>query len=832
MLMDNNAIYEYVTTHIDEAIAEEWIKVYYQPVVRSLTGQLCSAESLARWIDNEVGFIAPDKFVGPLEDKKLIHKLDCFVVDKVCHDICDRLSNGLPTVPVSINMSRLDFVMCDMLKVVEDAVEKYNIPRDYLHIEVTESMIVQDEDLMIDIISKFRARGYEIWMDDFGSGYSSLSLLKDYEFDLLKMDMRFLSSMNDKAKTLVRYTTGMAKRIGIKTLCEGVETLEQVEFLKSVGCGKLQGYYYSKPLPLEEMLETIEKKGISIEERQWKSFYEVASITVHDTDVPLAIFEYEEGKIKTYFLNEAFAQQIGAKATDLMLIDNALFKPGSVALKRYISFISKAIATKSQESFYYTNRGIYFQLKIIVIAENEGRYLIKATVNDISHEDDSDEKNRLDTRFRELNNLYESVALINYKECRIYPLLGSFVYLNEIQVSNLDLNESIEFFSENFVYPEDRQIYKDFLDIGDPEARKAFPSREFIKTCIRLKQPDGSYEWREAALLSIPGTDNNEFLFTGSKVAEDIAKALDNSSYSRFSSTHNDSDSVIKEYARIWDNLVNNSPYKLFWKDKDRRFSGVSKAFLDFYEIKSLDDIIGKNDEEMHWHVDDGPYQGDELDVLGLGKFVHNAQGQCIVNGVVHDIICNKMPIYENGKIVGLVGTFEDMDQEVFRVQKLLNPSRVDSITRLMNSKSFLNVMVDYSAQYNEEGRNYGYIVLHNANHRRLENTYGNKFVAKILKEIAEKIIEITGQVGVAARVKESFFCVILYEESMEKLKELAMKLKENIEGINSIEGNSVTLKMTTVYHLRSEEGITDESIHMISISEIENIEAKGNNNT
>ena len=117
------------------------------------------------------------------------------------------------------------------------------------------------------------------------------------------------------------------------------------------------------------------------------------------------------------------------------------------------------------------------------------------------------------------------------------------------------------------------------------------------------------------------------------------------------------------------------------------------------------------------------------------------------------------------------------------------------------------------------------------ANHRRLEKTYGSKFAAKVLKEIAEKIIELTGQVGVASRVKEAYFCVILFEESKEKLKELAMKLKDHIEAINSIDGKSVTLKMTTVYHLRSDEGITDESIHMISLSEIDNIETKGTNN-
>ncbi len=829
--MDNNAIREYVTTHIDEAIANEWIKVYYQPVVRSLTGQLCSAESLARWIDDEVGFISPDKFVGALEEKRLIHKLDCFIVDRVCHDIHDRLSNGLPTVPISINMSRLDFIMCDMLKVLEDAVEKYNIPRDYLHVEITESMIVQDENLMTDIITKFRTRGYEIWMDDFGSGYSSLTLLKDYEFDLLKMDMRFLSSMNDKAKTLVRYTTGMAKSIGIKTLCEGVETIEQVEFLKSIGCGKLQGYYYSKPLPLEEMLETIEKKGIAIEERQWKNYYEAASIAVHDTDTPLAIFEYWDGNLKTYFINEAFTHQIGFKTTDIKLVDTMLFYPDSDALKRYVTFAKKAILSRSQESFYYTSRGLYFQLKIVIITENEGRYLIKATVNNISHEEDTVEKDKLDLRLRELNNLYEIVMLINYKENKILPLIGTYNYLSELNVSEMRPDDVFTYFSKNYVYPDDQQDYLAFINFGNMCSKKEFQSRGSLKIGIRVKQKDGSYKWLEHSLLSIPGTEGREFLLTLGKIADNITENLDASAYSHFSDTADGTYSLEKEYARIWDNLVNNSSYKLFWKDKDRRFRGVSKAFLEFYEIKSLDDIIGKNDEEMHWHVDDGPYHGDELDVLGHGKVVYNAQGQCIVNGVVHNIICNKMPLYENGQIVGLVGTFEDMDQEVYRVQKLLRPSRIDSVTRLMNSKSFLEVMVDYSMQYNDEGKDYGYIVLHNANHKRLDATYGSRFANKVLKQIGERIIDIIGQSGVAARVKEAYFCVTLYEDSKEKLKDLAMKLKEHIEEVNTIEGNSVTLKITTAYHLRSEEGITDESIHLITINEVDKIESKGTAN-
>ncbi len=194
--MNCKKIANYVVSNIEKALENGWIKVYYQPVVRALTGQLCGAESLARWIDPEFGFLSPDKFIGALEESRQIHKLDCWIVKKVCSDISARINNGLNAVPVSINFSRLDLEATDMLKVLEDAVDEYDIPRDYIHIEITESMIVSDAEMMSAMIERFRNTGYEVWMDDFGSGYSSLTVLKDYNFDTLKLDMSFLRAFD------------------------------------------------------------------------------------------------------------------------------------------------------------------------------------------------------------------------------------------------------------------------------------------------------------------------------------------------------------------------------------------------------------------------------------------------------------------------------------------------------------------------------------------------------------------------------------------------------------------------------------------------------------
>jgi EAL domain-containing protein (putative c-di-GMP-specific phosphodiesterase class I)/GGDEF domain-containing protein len=817
-LTNQEAIYDYVISHIDEAISKEWIKVYYQPVVRALTGQLCSAESLSRWIDPEVGFLPPDKFIGALEDSKNIHKLDCFMVEIVCRDISNRLRNGLTACPVSVNFSRLDFIMCDMLKVVETAVAKYNIPRDYLHFEVTESMIAQDEELMKDVIDRFRTRGYEIWMDDFGSGYSSLTLLKDYSFDLLKLDMRFLSTMTEKSKEILRSTIGMAKKIGVKTLSEGVETREQAEFLKSIGCGKFQGYYYGKPQPLEDMLTHLAGKGITIEERQWREFYEAASINVVDLETPLQILEYDGNGFKTLFINEACKQQISLRTNDMDFFDKALYGSNSPLIGKFKLFAEKCINSKSIENFYFTDKGNYFFMKALCIGENEGKYLFKCRVTNISMDENTNERDRLDFRLRELNNLFEVVLLMNIKAKSTFPLLGGFIYMNDNKIKDLNATEAAQAFARSFIFPSEQNDFLEFMDFDTLAERIKQSGRSFIGMPFRVKQQDGSYKWRQVSLMSIPGTNGNEYLFAISEISNELAEAMDALCYLNFEHGNSGLDEVTIEYARIWQNLLSSSSMKFFWKDTNRRFRGVSKSFLEFYEIKSLDEIIGKTDEEMHWHVDDGPYQGDELDVIGKGKNVVNARGQCIVNGVVHNIICNKMPLYDKGEIIGLVGTFADVDQEIYRVNKLLNPSKLDNMTRLMNNKFFLNTMVDYAMQYNDAGRNYGYIMLHNANQKRIEETYGSKYGVKVIREIGEKIIEVIGQRAVAARTKEAYFGIIIYIDSKEKLQALTHELKENVESINQVDGKSVTIKCTAACLLRTEEGVKDETIYQMTI--------------
>ena len=794
---------EYVIRKIDEAIKNDWIKIYYQPVIRSLTGQLCGMESLVRWQDPQIGFLMPDRFITVLEKEQCIHKLDSHVVEKVCQCIHERIKNKLPVVPVSVNFSRLDFIMCDMLEVVERAVEKYDIPRDYIHIEITESMIVKDEELMRDVISKFRESGYEIWMDDFGSGYSSLTLLKDYKFDMLKLDMRFLRPFTEKSKSIVRATIQMAKDIGIKTLAEGVETQEHLDFLREIGCERIQGYYYGKPEPIEDMFEHLLEKRVDIERRKWRHFYEIASFNVRATDTPIYLVEDDGENFKALYMNRQYMRQVfGEETPCLEEINRRIYKTGSPLMIKYREFADIVHKSDKPETFYYTENGNILSLTVEELASIGGRYLYKCSVLNITLDTYAEETEMINAKLKEINQLFEGVHVFDLKNNKLVPLLGGNKYIDKNVIENDELDKSIDYLAREVVFPIDAERYRAYMDITTLKERVKASPKGYIYEKFRIKGSDGNYRWIENYMMMIAGTGTNEYLSCMKPFDEAVSTVSDEA-------MKND-----PEYSNLWNNLIWNSSIKFFWKDKDRRFRGASRAFLEYYGLNSLDEILEKNDEDMHWHIEEEPYKTDEIDIINKGEHKFNVQGKCIVKGVIHNIICNKMPYYENGKIAGLVGYFEDIDDELVRFGKKSSIIKLDSVTGLMNAQAFNDSMIDYAIQYNEKKNCYGLIVLTNKRYDSILISFGDDFSNKVLKAIGEGITEVTGQTCAVARVKESIFAILTYVETKEELLALDNEIKEKLNSIKEVEGNRITLRIKSEAVLRTEEGISDENIY------------------
>ena len=250
-------MYQYILDNFDRALSEKWIKVHYQPIVRASSNRVCDEEALSRWEDPEGrGTLMPDEFIPILEKNNLLWKLDIYVVEQVIEKLRTHRENDLYTVPVSVNLSRSDFDACDIVEEVRRRVDESGIGRDRITIEMTESTVGKDFAFMKKQVERFQALGFKVWMDDFGRGYSSMDLLQEIHFDLIKLDMYFMRHFDkEKSRIIVIELIKMAIALGIETVVEGVETAEQAEFLKEAGCTKMQGFYYCKPIPTEQMLE-------------------------------------------------------------------------------------------------------------------------------------------------------------------------------------------------------------------------------------------------------------------------------------------------------------------------------------------------------------------------------------------------------------------------------------------------------------------------------------------------------------------------------------------------------------------------------------------------
>ena len=320
---------QYVLEHFDEAFEKGYFKVYYQPIYRALNKKVCGYEALARWIDPERGMISPLIFIEVLEKVHLIHKLDAYIIEHACKDLRDDIDSGYAYQPISVNLSRLDFELSDIKKVVDNAVAKYNVPKEYLVLEVTESAFASDQENLGDIIRCFREDGYQVWIDDFGSGYSSFNNLQTYDFDFLKIDMNFLRNFDKtpKSKVIIASIVDLAKKLGIHTLAEGVETEEQYEYLKRIGCELIQGYYFSKPLPIEDYhKKRTELCGLETNETPAERDYydDIGRINFLDntplrrqkmdvaSDIPIAIVEREDRHYRFIFANNALMRVLNS----------------------------------------------------------------------------------------------------------------------------------------------------------------------------------------------------------------------------------------------------------------------------------------------------------------------------------------------------------------------------------------------------------------------------------------------------------------------------------------------------------------------------------------
>ena len=246
-----------LTNSMEEALLQRQFEVYYQPVVDLNTGDVVSAEALVRWNHPEKGMVSPGFFIPFFEHNGFIIKLDAYIREEVCRNMMELRRRGLRNIPVSVNVSRLEFYDPNLCRSIIDLTERYRLEPQMMRLEITESAYTDNPQQLLAAMKELQNYGFQVLMDDFGSGYSSLNTLSELPIDVLKLDLKFL---REETETKRRHATmqaviNLALELGLQVIAEGVETKQQAQRLALMGCQYAQGYYYGHPMPQEEFEE-------------------------------------------------------------------------------------------------------------------------------------------------------------------------------------------------------------------------------------------------------------------------------------------------------------------------------------------------------------------------------------------------------------------------------------------------------------------------------------------------------------------------------------------------------------------------------------------------
>ena len=789
----------YITENLDDAIRKGCIQIYFQPILRSLTGKVCGMEALTRWVDSDRGIMSPNIFIPVLERAHLVHKLDAYVLNEVGSILSQSIKEGYPMIPVSINLSHSDFVFSDPFHELETVVKKYKLHRDFFCIEITESVLMSRKAHFLEEIRKFREAGYRVSMDDFGSSYSSLNALREIEFDELKLDLCFVKNLDEKGKQIIRTIIDMAKELQIHTLAEGVENEEQVTFLRETGCEKIQGFYYGRPQPMEEFRKNLASKNIHVESPAESRMYDAVGFLNILTEKPTAIFLSRGDEVRILLANPAYKkvlESIGGR--EEKELNTVLEKPNFALHNLFRDFTQKVISSHEENTLYYVDNGKDLRLTAQCIASAGDEYLMKASLENITYQKNPNEYRSVDSIVRNIKIMYMAIFQIEYHRDRIYVLSASH-QPDAVGKSYYDIRATIDRVARHVVYPDDREHFKNFMMQFCTESFYKEGAAAYTDGWFRYRNSGGNYTWMEHSAIILKDEEYSALICI--KEAS-IENAMDKKAVLSFLATQVDEMNDDPALARVtvknpekdlWAALMEHTIINYFWKDRKGRFLGASKSFLEYFGIASVDEIIGKTAEEMGLLRDEQAHRNEQY-VLEKGDVIRDAVEICVAHGMVRDINVNRFPVYHDGKITSFLGYF--YDSELFSLYdiKQKEAETKDALTGLHNVFGFVlngNRLFE-SCRLNQ--KDMLVLILDIPMLREFYQRYGAEEAQPMIREVAMGLKKLTDQNTILCRIDSIRFIFMKQADARKEGKILETRIKEYIESIRTLHGYKCTL--------------------------------------
>lgn len=398
-MSDNVLKEQFVLNNMNTALEKEHFVLYFQPKYDLFSNTIQGAEALVRWFDPVKGMISPGEFIPVFEKNGFITELDYYVWEHACRIIHKWMKEGHSPCPVSVNVSRISLYNPQLADNINALVKKYDIPPALLQLELTESAYTDNPKMIKDTMEKLHDMGFTILMDDFGSGYSSLNVLKDVTVDVLKIDMKFMEKgdVPGRSENILASVVRMAKWLNMPVIAEGVETDDQAKFLRSIGCEYVQGYYFAKPMPLEEYEQRAFKNTVfhggkqneaADNDRIWASNEQIETLFANMLQ-PVVIYEYDGGEnVEMIRVNNAYYDMFG--------FDNAasyssrfLEMAEKQFRKRIMQAFAAAVAGRDMAECEFvaklpSGREAWIDLKLKYLSDVGARHIIFGTLSDIT----------------------------------------------------------------------------------------------------------------------------------------------------------------------------------------------------------------------------------------------------------------------------------------------------------------------------------------------------------------------------------------------------------------------------------------------------------------
>ncbi|MBR2179224.1 MAG: EAL domain-containing protein [Selenomonadaceae bacterium] len=817
---------EHIIESLDNAIINNHIKVFYQPIIHVVSGRLCGYEGLARWVDPVFGFLSPVDFITTLENARLIHRLDTYMIHKICYDIRDCIAKGFPVVPVSVNLSALDFQMTDMPVIASQALRETELTPDLLNLEITEAALTSENENIHNVLERFHSAGFEIWMDNFGSKYSSLNILEEVDIDLLKVDMRFLENFHtsSRSRAILKNIMNMAKEIGIRTLMEGVEDEEVLEFLRQTGCEKAQGYLFGKPAEIDDLRHL----ELNPEPSEIRSYYDAignvnllsqtplktgwseedSKSTIADFNgIPLAIVEFDGRNFKFLMSNPSFKKVFKALGVDGKDTPDEVFNNPMLQFALKVHNAAQQCINEGNEIVrdFVTSEGFH-NLRLRCIAYNDSTQVgaLLAVVEQVSGNDTLNRQQRRDRSLRFLYSLYSRVDLLKLDGTEIEN-----VYLNSSRYRDSFVRDSVAIsvknFSERNIYVEDRQKFIDFYDVTTFDTRLAEFGGNYIIDYFRTIDDNQNYSWQMYMLIPI--------IISGEKYLLSCARGIDAERMRRLPEI----DKMGTEYYDMpgnpiflllavraftstfgygtFEQFLNNSFYieanltdnRVFYMHLGKQGIISRKSYENLnYDETIRDVILNTVVEHGHRAVEKFFKRRRLLADYELGKIVgemeflrrpeENSKPRWL------HTVYQLRESNETGDIHAYFLSF-NVDDYRRTTEHLITLIERDSLTQLYNRGTAISFITDYLN--NPGDRRGALVILDLDNFKQINDRFGHDCGDNIIKDAANRMEHAFGKIGVVARIGGDEFLVFIKDMDADQVDLMLQNFSSSIKNID-----------------------------------------------